>query len=828
MAEKEDLEREKRVTLYKALLILTGGSVILLDTMKVVGQPFDYRWLILAALAVMGGWVASARIPGAGPIVTVSDAFVFLTMLLMGREYATLVAGISAFSDTLRHTKKWFTLAASIALTCLSYFISGSFIKLLFGNINLLEHQQQTFFLYVMALGLLAFVQSFVNTALVLTAEMLKTGTPIYKIWRDSYSWIVVTQVTGMITAGIVNSLIHYFSFVAVLFAGPILLLSYLGFRPYVQNIVAARRHIEELNGLHLRTLEAFATAVDAKDQITHEHVKRVQIYAEGVARRLNLSENEIQALYAGALLHDIGKIAVPDYILNKPGRLTAAEFDKMKLHTIVGAQILERINFPYPLVPIVRHHHERWDGTGYPDGLKGEAIPITARILTVVDCFDAVREDRQYRKGFTREEAIQSLLNNRGRYYDPQIVDIFLEHLPEFEAQIARMKKGEFVFKPLMIEETEAIRKAIPAAGLLEEKETNSVAYLDTIRAAHQSSQEILALYEIAQTFNSSLDITETMPTALKHLADIIPYDTAAVFLLDEAGGVAVAKFTMGANAEFLLNHKVSLGEGVVGWALANRSRFANTDPKLDLAFLHDRCDGYRTLAVQPLLSEEKKIGAVALYSKMFATYTEQQLCGLEQISHLFFDAISNAAQFEEVKEQAMLDIVTGLPNVRYLQKFVDSDMEELNPSKITTLMLLDVDNFKRVNQTVGRHRGDKALREIAELLRLQLRREDALVRHNSDKFLALLRNATPEVACEVAVRFQTALCDFKLLALEDTEIELRVSIGQAHLGIDGESLDDLIEVAERRLQSDRMVAHTLGEYDRNNIVKISNSAIL
>src|SRR5262249_32751627 len=123
MAEKEDLEREKRVSIYKAFLILTGGSVILLDAIKVAGQAFDYRWLVLVALAIMGGWVASARIPGAGPIVTVSDAFVFLTMLLMGREYETLVAGISAFGDTLRHTKKWFTLAASITLTCLSYFI---------------------------------------------------------------------------------------------------------------------------------------------------------------------------------------------------------------------------------------------------------------------------------------------------------------------------------------------------------------------------------------------------------------------------------------------------------------------------------------------------------------------------------------------------------------------------------------------------------------------------------------------------------------------------------------------------------------------------------
>src|SRR5262249_23899301 len=162
------------------------------------------------------------------------------------------------------------------------------------------------------------------------------------------------------------------------------------------------------------------AVAINAKDEVPHEHVLRVQIYAAGVARLLGCSDAEVDALKAGALLHDIGKIAVPDYILNKPGKLTAAEFEKMKIHTVVGAQIMERVNFPYPVVPIVRHHHERWDGRGYPDGKAGDQIPLTARILTVVDCFDAVREDRQYRKGMTRDQACAFLRENAGTQFDP------------------------------------------------------------------------------------------------------------------------------------------------------------------------------------------------------------------------------------------------------------------------------------------------------------------------------------------------------------------------------------------------------------------------
>ncbi|MEJ7708661.1 MAG: HD-GYP domain-containing protein [Pyrinomonadaceae bacterium] len=177
--------------------------------------------------------------------------------------------------------------------------------------------------------------------------------------------------------------------------------------------------------------VEALALAINAKDEVTHGHVVRVQVYAAGVARMLGCSQEEIEALKAGALLHDVGKIAVPDYILNKPGKLTAAEFEKMKVHTVVGAQILSKVQFSFPVVPIVRHHHERWDGKGYPDGLKSDEIPLTARVLSVVDCFDALREDRPYRQGMTRESAIDYLLRHSGTMYDPHVVSTFIANLP-------------------------------------------------------------------------------------------------------------------------------------------------------------------------------------------------------------------------------------------------------------------------------------------------------------------------------------------------------------------------------------------------------------
>ena len=188
-----------------------------------------------------------------------------------------------------------------------------------------------------------------------------------------------------------------------------------------------ANRHLEQLNTLYMSTIETLAMAIDAKDQITHGHIRRVQTYALGLAAKMGVTDPQLmRAIEAAALLHDMGKLAVPEYILNKPGPLTPAEFEKMKLHASVGADILSAIDFPYPVVPIVRHHHENWNGTGYPDGISGTDIPIGARILSVVDCFDALTSDRPYRPRLSDREALEILAARRGTMYDPLVVDTF------------------------------------------------------------------------------------------------------------------------------------------------------------------------------------------------------------------------------------------------------------------------------------------------------------------------------------------------------------------------------------------------------------------
>src|SRR5438876_6602956 len=152
------------------------------------------------------------------------------------------------------------------------------------------------------------------------------------------------------------------------------------------------------------------------------------------IGKEMGLPESELEALRAAAVLHDIGKLAVPEHIISKPGRLTPEEFEKMKIHPVVGAEILERVRFPYPVVPIVRAHHEKWDGTGYPFGLRGEEIPIGARILSAVDFLDALASDRQYRRALPLEEVIQPLAAESAKSVDPKVVDVLQKRYRDLE----------------------------------------------------------------------------------------------------------------------------------------------------------------------------------------------------------------------------------------------------------------------------------------------------------------------------------------------------------------------------------------------------------
>jgi putative nucleotidyltransferase with HDIG domain len=288
----------------------------------------------------------------------------------------------------------------------------------------------------IVPLLMFAVVYFVLNSGLVACAVALQQKASPLLIWRKHFLWLSLNFFGGASVAALLVVYTRRFDWTFFGVTMPLLLVLYLTFRASMARVADATKHLEELNALYLATVQTLAAAIDAKDQVTHGHIRRVQKYAVELARGIGVRDDlQIKAIQAAAVLHDTGKIAVPEAILNKPGPLDKDEFAIMKQHAAVGADIISSINFPYPVEPIVRYHHENWDGTGYPSGLVGTDIPIGARILAVVDCFDALTSDRPYRGRMTDAEALKIIVERRGRMYDPLVVDAFLVLYPELRS---------------------------------------------------------------------------------------------------------------------------------------------------------------------------------------------------------------------------------------------------------------------------------------------------------------------------------------------------------------------------------------------------------
>jgi putative nucleotidyltransferase with HDIG domain len=512
-------------------------------------------------------------------------------------------------------------------------------------------------------------VHNVVNVSLLSILLALRHDQPVVRNCWEKVRWVAPMFFPTGTAATLMYIARQYDMLFAVVIGAPIFLAIHFGHKRY-RDAMAARIAFTEK--AHRETIEALAVAINAKDKVTHEHVLRVQIYAAGVARLLGCSDEEIEALRAGALLHDIGKIAVPDSILRKPGKLTAAEFDEMKLHTVVGAQILSRVEFPYPVVPVVRHHHERWDGRGYPDGLRGEAIPLTARILSVVDCFDAVREDRQYRKGLTREEAIALIMDGAGTQYDAHVVGMFVTHLPEFEAEIkARSQQPLPTYGIETAEQlSAAAREVAPAAGL--------AAHADT--SAHKlSEREMQQLAELAHAVEGLQTHAEVLAAFTNALRMLVPYDTCAISLVRPEGGDARVVHAAGLHAAALRGHVFAPGDGITGWVLSNLRPFANTDPKLDFPdALAAQFAAYRTLLVVPVEGQRTAYGTLGLYSQARAAYTTAQQKLLEAAAMILATALAPKPAtivYEPADEQAAAPPVFDANN-KALNTTIESEL--------------------------------------------------------------------------------------------------------------------------------------------------------
>lgn len=567
-------------------------------------RPISHEWLILAGLTLLSG-VFTIKVPTIPARISVSETFVFTSVLLFGPCAGTVIVALDTLVVSLAakgRARDPLRVLFNFSAAALSIWAASVTFYALSGTPPL--HDQAVDIPRIIApLAVLTLVYFLLNSGLVAIALSLGQQTSAFEIWRKNFLWLSVNYFGGASVAALLVSYTKTVDLTALGIIVPLLVISYLTFKTSLGRLEDANRHIEEVNRLYLSTIEALATAIDAKDQVTHGHIRRVQKFALGLAERLEVRDPlQLRALEAAALLHDMGKLVIPEHILNKPGRLTPAEFEKMKLHASVGAQILSSVEFPYPVVPIVRHHHESWDGTGYPDGLRATAIPMGARILSVVDCFDALTSDRPYRPRLSDEEAIRILLQRRGSMYDPLIVDTFIEAKDDLLAAAA---EGHH-----------------PDSG-------KDAALAIPVRVAQPP-----AAAQVLRAVESEGPLRETITAVLSEVRIRTESTLAILFLRNEDRDEIVC---VGASVEgqaLVPDFCIPIGAKVSGWVAANGRRIVNADAALDLSEVKGL--SLRTLAkcaCSPVVTKSGIVGVITVYTDDARGFSERDGAYLDSV---------------------------------------------------------------------------------------------------------------------------------------------------------------------------------------------------
>ncbi len=495
-------------------------------------------------------------------------------------------------------------------------------------------------------LAILACTYFATTTILVAAVIALTEGKSIGSVWRASYLWALPYYLLGAATAGLFEIAQRRLGWQTSMLVIPATYLIYRSYRMYLGRLEDERKHAEETAALHLRTIESLALAIEAKDHTTHDHLQRVQVYAVEIGKDLRLSENELQAIRAASVLHDIGKIAVPEHIICKPGKLTPEEFGKMKIHPVVGAEILSRAQFPYPVVPIVRSHHEKWDGTGYPDGLKGDEIPIGARILSAVDCLDALASDRQYRRALPLGKAMEMVAEQTGKAFDPTVVAVLQKRYVELE-QLARSSHAE-TFS--LSTDVKVERGAAPDAGFEEAAETRPVAA--GTPAASSGHTGWATLVGLTHGLTGVLSRREVLSILAGRLQELIPCDSMAFY--GRRDSTLVPEFAAGTHVETLTSLKVPIGHGLSGWVAANGRAILNGNPSVDSPSLM----GLRSALAIPLEGEQDIAGVLTLFRVKADAFSAMDLLDLSALGDALGDLMEAGGKNRTAPRQNVVAI--------------------------------------------------------------------------------------------------------------------------------------------------------------------------
>ena len=619
---------------FVRIVVSIGAAVLLYSLFGVVHTPRPYEWMLFAALAIATGSF-SVKIASVVATVSISDTFFITLALLFGPAPAAIAVAVDSLIMSWRLGHAWRRIAVNMAAPAVSMW-AGAETFFLIAHVPPVAHSDVAAGPLIGPLLLLTLIYFALNSGLIATAVSLESGQSPVDIWRRHFQWLGIGYMASASLAFCFILLIQQVSFLAAIVILPMLAVFHLTLKSSYGRLEDARQHLADVDRLYLSTVETLAMAIDAKDDVTHSHVRRVQAYAVGMARALGIAdEPTLKAIEAAALLHDTGKLAVPEHILNKPGKLTESEFEKMKLHVDVGADILSLVDFPYPVVPIVRCHHENWDGTGYPRGVAGEDIPLGARILSVVDCFDALTSDRPYRRRMTEEASLAILRERSGKMYDPRVVDMFIK-----------------VYRDIPVIGHDDAPEHAEVMQRITQSKHDAPRPEPAFASTQAASSDLLACVSLARVASGEGGLADVLALSSNLVRDILPSATGAWYMFEASRDRVVVADAFGPAAHALTGFSIDVGDRLTGWVAASRQPILNSDAALDLGGRQDTIAPRLLMCMSvPLMVGDTLVGVLSLYSSEAEGFNDDRGRLIQMIAPHLASAINAAGRNAVVK---------------------------------------------------------------------------------------------------------------------------------------------------------------------------------
>lgn len=758
------------------------------------------EWVFLTVISLVVATI-NVRLPKISTVISMGDVFIVLAVLYFGAGPALVThwlgIGAAHFSDVVR--KHGPNIRGKIILhrflfnlSCCALSICAMDFALMGVGLLRLERPASL----IAELTAIALSWFLVNTITISLAISFWMNKRFFSVWTEGLHLYLLNFLGSASAAGLVVSFYQKVETTVLLFSVPIAFLLYQLHRFYISKFEQAQTHIGELSKLYLQTVEALATAVDAKDRYTHGHIRRVQAYACEIAKLMGITdENEMMGIRAGALLHDIGKIAIPEFILNKPAALTENEYEKMKLHPSLGANMLRNIEFPYPVVPLVRSHHERWDGRGYPDGLRGDHIPLAARILSLVDCYDALTTNRPYRAPMERAELIEFFQKESGKAYDPEIVRIFVENLPAIENAGKELTETEDLW-----EVPEAVAQ-VPLRRL--EAIQPLTSYGKALGEDPRSQENLRAVLTLARNEAQFLAQKDILLVMGSRLADLVRFDAAVFYVAHLDSGTIVSEHAIGPDAAYAQNITLNLDHKMSGWAAANNQTLNNMPAVHDFKNYPEAAQTFKISAIAAMNRQGSVVGAITLYRREFTKFGEDEFRRLELVAAQTALALTKCRK-PVLHERVLFDAATGLPNADHIHLIFEQVVTDARKFDYElALMAIQLGDGADSGSWANTPGGDR-VQPVAGYLAQQLRPTDLLVRYAEDELIAVLPRIEPEEADKLKTRFLEDLARLHDEIRPDLKGQLAVRVGVAMFPIHGTDLETLLGIAKWNMHQD------------------------